>query len=59
MVAETLYEYGIGLLQHGHLFRSDVAENSDCQPRPRERMTADEMFGHSELASDGAHFVLE
>ena len=34
MVAETLYEYGIGLLQHGHLFRSDVAENSDCQPRP-------------------------
>ena len=59
IVAQTLDEDVVGILQNAHLFGGDVAEDSHSQAGTREWVTLDEVFGHTQLAAYAAHFVLE
>ena len=49
----------VGFLKNGHLLGCDVAEDAHSQTGTGEGMAVDEAFGHSELASHGAHLVFE
>ena len=49
----------VGFLKNGYLLGSDVAEDAHRQTGAGEGMAVDEAFGHSELASNCAHFVFE
>ena len=58
-LAQTIYEYGIGLLQDCNLGRGDVAYYAYSQTGTRERMTANEMLGNTQTATDGTNLILE
>ncbi len=58
-VAQTLDEDMIGILEHGHFFAGNLAENAHCQTGTGEGVALDEVFGHAELAAHCADFVLE
>ena len=59
VVAQSLYEYVISLLQHSDLLRRDVAEYAHSQSWSWKWMTGNEMLRHAELSSYASHFVLE
>ena len=53
------HDYISGFLQNLDFFGRDVAEDANGETRPGEGMARNEVFGHSELATDAAHLVLE
>ena len=58
-VAESLNEDVVSFLEYLHFLGGDVAEDAHCQTGAGEGMAGDEVFGHAELATNGAHFVFE
>ena len=58
-LAQAVYEYGIGLLEYGHLMGSNLTDYSNCQTGTRERMTAYEVLGNTKTTADGTDLILE
>ena len=58
-VTQALNENIVGFLQSMHLLRCYIPQDADSQSRTGERMTGNQMFGHSQFASHAAYFVLE
>ena len=50
---------GVGFLDEFYLFRRDLTDDTDAQPRPGERLALNKAFGNAELAADFADFVLK
>lgn len=58
-LSQTVYEYGIGLLENGNLMRSDIAYDTHSKTGTRERMTANEMLRNTQAAAYGTDLILE
>ncbi len=57
--ANFLHYDGIGVAKGFQALGGNFAQQSHRQPRPRERMLGQDLFGQSQFAADAANFVLE
>src|SRR5450756_1078855 len=49
----------IGFLQNRNSLCRDFAQNANCKPRTRKRLSSENIFRHTKIASDAPYFILE
>ena len=59
MITNFIEIDGVSFAQNLELLAGNFARNTNCQPRPWERMPPDKGFGQTKLLAQRAHFVFE